>query len=123
MFVRYIFLNGSLKVYEMKMLSIVDSNFATGNRCECILIQKRWILLNGEIDVDFTNAKNYAGYTALKSTVLPLFNATFTAIDEDGMGYTGIFYTDGRVDIAIRSYIPESKKQILRFSCIAFASI
>ena len=78
---------------------------------------------NGEIDVDFTNVKNYTGHTALKSPVLPLFNTTFTAIDEDGMGYTGIFYVDGRVDIAIRSYIPESKKQILRFSCIAFASI
>ena len=67
--------------------------------------------------------KNYTGYTALKSAVLPLFNTTFTAIDEDGMGYTGVFYVDGRVDIVIRSYIPESKKQILRFSCIAFASI
>ena len=107
----------------MKILSIVDSNFATANRCGCRLIQKRWISLNGEIDVDFTNVKNYTGYTALKSPVLPLFNTTFTAIDEDGMGYTGVFYADGRVDIAIRSYIPESKKQILRFSCIAFASI
>lgn len=116
-------INGSLKVYEIKTLSVVDSNFATGNRCECVLIQKRWILLNGEIDVDFTNVKNYTGHTALKSPVLPLFNTTFTAIDEDGMGYTGIFYADGRIDIAIRSYIPERKKQILRFSCIAFASI
>ena len=116
-------LNGSLNTYEIKTLTIVDSNFATGNRCGCAMIQKRWISLNGEIDVDFTNVKNYTGYTALKSPVLPLFNTTFTAIDEDGMGYTGIFYADGRVDIAIRSYIPESKKQILRFSCIAFASI
>lgn len=116
-------LNGSLKVYEMKTLSIVDSNFATGNRCACILIQKRWILLNGEIDVDFTNVKNYIVYTALKSPVLPLFNTAFTAIDEDGMGYTGVFFADGRITIAVRSYIPESKKQILRFSCIAFASI
>ena len=108
---------------EEKTLSIVDSNFVTGNRCGCFLIQKRWILLNGEIDVDFTNAKNYAGYTALKSPVLPLFKTALTAIDEYGMGYTGIFYADGRVEIAIRSYIPESQKQILRFSCIAFASI
>lgn len=23
---------------------------------------KRWILLNGEIDVDFTNVKNYTAY-------------------------------------------------------------
>ena len=116
-------LNGSLKVQEEKTLSIVDSNFATANRCGCFLIQKRWILLNGEIDVDFTNVKNYTARTALKSPVLPLFNVNFTAIDEDGMCYTGIFNMDGRVDIAIRSYIPESKKQILRFSCIAFASI
>ena len=116
-------LNGSLNAYEIKTLSIVDSNFATGNRCGCSLIQKRWILLNGEIDVDFTNANNYTTYTALKSPVLPLFNAVFTAIDEDGMGYTGVFYTDGMVDISIRSYIPENKKQILRFLCIAFASI
>ena len=107
----------------MKILSIVDSNFATANRCECVLIQKRWILLTGEIDADFTNVKNYTTYTALKSPVLPLFNTNFIAIDEDGMGYTGVFYADGRVGIAIRSYIPESKKQILRFSCIAFASI
>ena len=76
-----------------------------------------------EIDVDFTNANNYASYTALKSPVLPLLNTAFTAIDEDGMGHTGIFYADGRIDIAIRSYIPESQKQILRFSCIALASI
>ena len=73
--------------------------------------------------VDFTNVKNYTAYTALKSPVLPLFNTTLTAIDEDGMGYTGIFNEDGRIAIAVRSYIPESKKQILRFSCIAFASI
>ena len=116
-------INSNLNTYEIKILSIVDSNFATGNRCGCALIQKRWILLNGEIDVDFTNVKIYTAYTALKSPVLPSFNASFTAIDEDGMGYTGIFYTDGRIDIAIRSYIPESKKQILRFSCIVFASI
>lgn len=123
MFVRYIFLNGSLKTYEMKMLSIVDSNFATANRCGCVLMQKRWILLTGEIDADFTNVKNYSPYTALKSPVVPLFNTAFTAVDEDGMCYTGIFYADGRIDFAIRSYIPESKKQILRFSCISFASI
>lgn len=35
-----IFLNGSLKVYEIKTLPIVDSNFVTGNRCGCVLIQK-----------------------------------------------------------------------------------
>ena len=115
--------NGSLKTYEMKILSIVDSNFATANRCGCVLIQKRWILLTGEIDADFTNVKNYASYTALKSPVVPFFNTAFTAVDEDGMCYTGIFYADGRIDFAIRSYIPENKKQILRFSCIAFASI
>lgn len=46
-----------------------------------------------------------------------------TAIDEDGMSYTGVFYMDGRINILIRSHIPESKKQILRFSGIAFASI
>ena len=72
---------------------------------------------------DFTNAKNYSNNIVLRSPVLPLFNTYFTAIDEDGMGYTGVFHADGRIVIAIRSYIPESKKQILRFSCIAFASI
>ena len=99
-----------MKVYEIKTLSIVDSNFVTGNRCRCVLIQKRWISLNGEIDADFTNVKIYTAYTALKSPVLPLSNTNFTAIDEDGMGYTGIFYADGRIDITVRSYIPESKK-------------
>ena len=107
----------------MKILSIVDSNFATANRCGCRLIQKRWILLSGEIDADFTNAKNWTENTIFKSSVLPLFNTYFTAIDEDGMGYTGVFYEDGRINILIRSHIPESKKQILRFSCITFASI
>ena len=116
-------LNGSLKTYEMKTLSIVDSNFATANRCGCALIQKRWILLTGEIDADFTNVKNYTSYTALKSPVVPFFSTAFTAVDEDAMCYTGVFYEDGRIDILVRSYIPESKKQILRFSCIAFASI
>ena len=122
-FVRYFFLNGSLKTYEIKTLSIVDSNFALANRCGCILIQKKWITLTGEIDADFTNAKNYSEYIVLKSPVLPEFNTVFTAIDENGIGYTGIFYADGRISIAVRGYIPESKKQILRFSCIAFASI
>nr|DAZ73285.1 MAG TPA: hypothetical protein [Caudoviricetes sp.] len=116
-------LNGSLETYEMKILSIVDSNFATENRCGCVLIQKRWILLTGEINADFTNVKPYTSYTALKSSVVPFLNTTFTVVDEDGMCYTGIFYADGRIDFAIRSYIPESKKQILRFSCIAFAPI
>ena len=117
------YLNCSLNTYEIKTLTIVDSNFVTGNRCECALIQKRWILLTGEIDADFTNVKNYTAYTALKSPVVPFSNTVFTAVDEDSMCYTGIFYADGRIDIIIRSYIPESKKQILRFSCIAFASI
>ena len=116
-------INGSLKTYEMKILSIVDSNFATANRCGCVLIQKRWILLTGEINADFTNVKNYTSYTALRSSVVPFFNTAFTVVDEDGMSYTGIFYADGRIDFAIRSYIPESKKQILRFSCLAFAAV
>lgn len=116
-------LNGSLKECEIKTLSIVDHNFVTADRSRCSLIQKRWILLSGEIDIDFTNAKNYTDNTILKCSVLPLFNTYFTAIDEDGMSYTGVFYMDGRINILIRSHIPESKKQILRFSGIAFASI
>ena len=116
-------LNGSLKECEIKTLSIVNSNFTTADRSACRLIQKRWILLSGEIDADFTNAKNWTDNTILKSSVLPLFNTYFTAIDEDGIGYTGVFYEDGRITILIRSHIPESKKQILRFSCITFASI
>lgn len=116
-------LNGSLKEREIKTLSIVEHNFVTADRSACRLIQKRWILLSGEIDIDFTNAKNYSDITILKSSVLPLFNTYFTAIDEDGIGYTGVFYTDGSIDILVRSHIPESKKQILRFSGITFASI
>ena len=52
---------------------------------------KRWISLNGEIDIDFTNVKIFTDYTALKSPVLPLFNTTFTGTDEDGMSYAGVF--------------------------------
>lgn len=116
-------LNGSLKVHETKTLSIMDSNFATANRCGCYLIQKRWILLTGEIDADFTNTKIYTGYNALRSPVVPFCNTNFIALDEDGIGYIGNFLIDGRIRIEVRSYIPEYKKQILRFSCIAFASI
>lgn len=105
------------------MLSIVDSNFAIANRCGCALIQKRWILLTGEIDADFTNVKNYTSYTALRSPVVLFFNTAFTIVDEEGMSYTGVFYVDGRIDFVIRSYIPESKKQILRFSCLTFAAV
>ena len=116
-------LNGSLKVHETKTLSIMDSNFATANRCGCYLIQKRWILLTGEIDADFTNTKIYTSYNALRSPVVPFCNTNFIALDEDGIGYIGNFLIDGRIRIEVRSYIPEYKKQILRFSCIAFASI
>lgn len=106
-----------------KAISIIDTNLVTGNRTGCFLLQNKWIVITGELDVNFESIQKWTNNAILKCPVAPLFNFTnFIITDEDGYSYIGYIKSDGIINFSVRDHIPENKKQILRFYCIAFAT-
>lgn len=116
-------LNNDSNLCIEKVLSIIDSNLVTSNRAGCFLLQNRWIVITGEVDINFENIQKWTNNAILKCSVAPLFRFTnFVITDEDGYSYIGYINSDGIINFSVRGHIPENKNQILRFYCIAFAT-
>ena len=114
--------NSDLTTYTRASTSIPDGSKVTGNRTATFILQNRWILISGEISLSFENVTKWSQESLLQSSVRPIADTNFTAIDENGYGFTCSFKSTGLITMAVRGYIPENKSQILRFSHIAFIS-
>lgn len=107
-------------MYTRASTSIPDGSKVTGNRVTAVVCQDRWILISGEVSISFENVTRWNTETLLSCSVHPTMDTNFTAIDENGYGFTCSFKSTGLITMAIRGYIPDNKSQILRFSHIAF---
>lgn len=115
-------LYSNLTTYTRVSTSIPDGSKVTGNRTATFILQNRWILISGEISLSFENVTKWSQESLLQSSVRPIADTNFTAIDENGYGFTCTFKSTGLITMTLRGYIPENKSQILRFSHIAFIS-
>lgn len=100
-------------------ISIPSGSPVTGNRVNAKIYQNSFLVLSGEVSIDFTNLKNWNGYNILQCANSSRYNVNFIAIDENGGSFHMQIDTNGIIRLTIRGYLPENKSQILRFFCIA----
>lgn len=99
--------------------SIPTGSTVTSNRTNSKIYQNRFLIITGEVGIDFTNFQKWNGYIILQCAVKPIYNTNFIATDENGGSYHMAIETTGNIRLSIRAYIPDNKSQILRFFCIA----
>lgn len=100
-------------------ISIPSGSPVTGNRANAKIYQNSFLLVSGEVGIDFTNLKNWNGYNILQCANGSQYTVNFIATDENGGSYHMQIETNGIIKLSIRGYTPENKSQILRFFCIA----
>lgn len=100
-------------------ISIPSGSPVTGNRASAKIYQNSFLVLSGEVSIDFTNLKNWTGYNILQCSSGSKYTINFIATDENGGSYHMQIETNGIIKLSIRGYLPENKSQILRFFCIA----
>lgn len=100
-------------------ISIPSGSPVTGNRAGAKIYQNSFLVLSGEVGINFTNLKNWTGYNILQCASGSKYTINFIATDENGGSYHMQIETNGIIKLSIRGYLPENKSQILRFFCIA----
>ena len=100
-------------------ISIPSGSPVTGNRVSAKIYQNSFLVLSGEVSIDFTNLKNWTGYNILQCSSGSKYTINSIATDENGGSYHMQIETNGIIKLSIRGYLPENKSQILRFFCIA----
>ena len=112
-------LNSNMNALTDSSISIPSGSPVTGNRVNAKIYQNSFLVLSGEVDIDFTNLKNWNVYNILQCSSGSKYTINFIATDENGGSYHMRIETNGITKLSIRGYIPENKSQILRFFCIA----
>ena len=100
-------------------ISIPSGSPVTGNRASAKIYQNSFLVLSGEVGINFTNLKNWTGYNILQCANGSKYTINFIATDENGGSFHMQIDTNGIIKLSIRGYMPENKSQILRFFCIA----
>lgn len=100
-------------------ISIPSGSPVTGNRAGAKIYQNSFLVLSGEVGINFTNLKNWTGYNILQCANGSKYTINFIATDENGGSFHMQIDTNGIIKLSIRGYMPENKSQILRFFCIA----
>ena len=111
--------NSNLNAVMTSSISIPPESPVTGNRADAKIHQNKFLILTGEVGIDFTNLKNWNGYNILRCSNGSKYPVNFIATDENGGSFHMQIQTNGIIRLSIRGYIPENKSQILRFFCIA----
>lgn len=112
-------LNSNMNALTDSSISIPSGSPVTGNRANAKIYQNSFLVLSGEVSIDFTNLKNWNGYNILQCANSSRYNINFIATDENGGSFHMQIDTNGIIKLTIRGYLPENKSQILRFFCIA----
>lgn len=112
-------LYSNLNALTNSSISIPSGSPVTGNRANAKIYQNSFLLVSGEVGIDFTNLKNWNGYNILQCSSGSKYTINFIATDENGGSYHMQIGTNGIIKLSIRGYTPENKSQILRFFCIA----
>lgn len=115
----FIYLNSNMNALTNSSISIPSGSPVTGNRVNAKIYQNGFLVLSGEVDIDFTNLKNWNVYNILQCSSGSKYTINFIATDENGGSYHMRIETNGITKLSIRGYIPDNKSQILRFFCIA----
>ena len=113
------YVNSDLNAVMTSSISIPSGSPVTGNRTDAKIHQNKFLILTGEVSIDFTNLKNWNGYDILRCSNGSKYPVNFIATDENGGSFHVQIQTNGIIRLSIRGYIPENKSQILRFFCIA----
>lgn len=100
-------------------ISIPSGSPVTENRASAKIYQNSFLVLSGEVSIDFTNLKNWTRYNILQCSSGSKYTINSIATDENGGSYHMQIETNGIIKLSIRGYLPENKSQILRFFCIA----
>lgn len=116
---KYNQLNSNMNALTNSSISIPSGSPVTGNRANANIYQNSFLLVTGEVGIDFTNLKNWNGYNILQCANGSRYTVNFIATDENGGSYHMQIGTNGIIKLSIRGYTPENKSQILRFFCIA----
>jgi hypothetical protein len=111
--------NSDLNAVMTSSISIPSGSPVTGNRTDAKIYQNKFLILTGEVSIDFTNLKNWNGYDILRCSNGSKYPVNFIATDENGGSFHMQIQTNGIIRLSTRGYIPENKSQILRFFCIA----
>lgn len=112
-------LYSDLNAVMTSSISVPSGSPVTGNRADAKIHQNKFLILTGEVSIDFTNLKNWNGYDILQCSNGSKYPVNFIATDENGGSFHMQIQTNGIIRLSIRGYIPENKSQILRFFCIA----
>lgn len=112
-------LNSDMNALTDSSISIPSGSPVTGNRASAKIYQNSFLVLSGEVSIDFTNLKNWTGYNILQCSSGSKYTINYIATDENGGSYHMQIETNGIIKLSIRGYLPENKSQILRFFCIA----
>ena len=112
-------LYSDLNAVMTSSISIPSESPVTGNRAGAQIHQNKFLILTGEVGIDFTNLKNWNGYDILRCSNGSKYPVNFIATDENGGSFHMQIQTNGIIRLSTRGYIPENKSQILRFFCIA----
>lgn len=113
------YVNSDLNAVMTSSISIPSGSPVTENRADAKIHQNKFLILTGEVSIDFTNLKNWNGYNILQCANGSRYTVNFIATDENGGSYHMQIGTNGIIKLSIRGYTPENKSQILRFFCIA----
>lgn len=112
-------LNSNMNALTDSSISIPSGSPVTGNRAGAKIYQNSFLVLSGEVGINFTNLKNWTGYNILQCANGSKYTINFIATDENGGSFHMQIDTNGIIKLSIRGYMPENKSQILRFFCIA----
>lgn len=116
---KYNQLNSNMNALTDSSISIPSGSPVTGNRAGAKIYQNSFLVLSGEVGINFTNLKNWTGYNILQCANGSKYTINFIATDENGGSFHMQIDTNGIIKLSIRGYMPENKSQILRFFCIA----
>lgn len=116
---KYNELNSNMNALTDSSISIPSGSPVTGNRANAKIYQNSFLVLSGEVGINFTNLKNWTGYNILQCANGSKYTINFICTDENGGSFHMQIDTNGIIKLSIRGYLPENKSQILRFFCIA----
>nr|DAH22944.1 MAG TPA: hypothetical protein [Bacteriophage sp.] len=111
-------LKSNMNALTDSSISIPSGSPVTGNRAGAKIYQNSFLVLSGEVGINFTNLKNWTGYNILQCANGSKYTINFIATDENGGSFHMQIDTNGIIKLSIRGYMPENKSQILRFFCI-----
>lgn len=87
--------NSDLNAVMTSSISIPSESPVTGNRAGAQIHQNKFLILTGEVGIDFTNLKNWNGYDILRCSNGSKYPVNFIATDENGGSFHMQIQTNG----------------------------